>query len=114
MRNTRVSFDWQNARRDRRYPLPNLVVTIDGRAYDTENWSLGGFLVSGFDRRVRPGQAIAGKLGLADQPVEIDFTATVVRGGDETPGQLAAQFTDLSDETMTLLERIITRRLFRG
>ena len=37
---TRVSYDRREERRDKRYPLPALVITIDGELYETVNWSL--------------------------------------------------------------------------
>lgn len=114
MKTTRVSFDMHNARRDRRYPLPPLVVTIDGVEYTTVNWSLGGFLITGFNQRISPGKPIAGKLGVPDQPLLFDFTAKVVRVGEPVADQLAAQFTDLGEHRLSVLERILTRRMFRG
>jgi hypothetical protein len=114
MKTTRVSFDMHNARRDRRYPAPPLVITIDDGEYTTLNWSLGGFLITGFDRRISPGKPIAGTLGTPEQPVMIEFSAKVVRVGEPVPGQLAVQFTDLGEHGLSVLERILTRRMFRG
>ncbi len=113
MKTTRVSFDRQNARRDRRYPLPPLVITIDDGQYTTINWSLGGFLITGYDRKISPGKPISGRLSLADQPIGFEFTAKVVRVGEPVPDQLAVQFTDLDEHGMAVLERIMKRRLFR-
>jgi hypothetical protein len=114
MKTTRVSFDMHNARRDRRYPAPPLVITIDDGEYTTLNWSLGGFLITGFDRRISPGKPIAGTLGTPEQPVMIEFSAKVVRVGEPVAGQLAVQFTDLGEHGLSVLERILTRRMFRG
>jgi hypothetical protein len=114
MRTTRVSFDRHNLRRDHRYPLPALTITIDGAEYTTANWSLGGFAITGFDQPIAPGKSVTGQLCLADQTAGFAFTATVVRIGEPEPGQLAVQFTDLGENGLSVLERIITRRLFRG
>jgi hypothetical protein len=114
MKTRRVSYFPQEDRRDRRYPLPALVVTIGAAEYSTVNWSLGGFLITGFDRKTVPGQSIAGILRAADRPDALAFTARVIRSGDPGPGHLAAKFEDLGDLGISLLERIITRRLFRG
>jgi hypothetical protein len=111
MKSTRVSYFRREDRRDRRYPLPALVISVDGTEYTTINWSLGGFLVTGFDRKVMPGQTIAGMLRPIDRPEGLAFTATVVRSGED---QLAVKFSDLGELGMTILERIITRRLFRS
>jgi hypothetical protein len=112
MTRTRVTFERHNDRRDHRYPLPPLVIIIDGAEYSTINWSLGGFLVTGFDRKVAPGQTITGMLRTFEEP-GFAFTATVVRSGETAPDHLAVKFSDLSERGLSVLEHIITRRLFR-
>src|SRR5471032_2588159 len=114
MKSTRVSYFPQEDRRDRRYPLPALLITIDGVEYSTINWSLGGFLITGFDRKIAPGESISGMLHSLDQTTGFAFAATVVRTGDPAPDHLAVKFSDLSELGMSTLERIITRRLFRS
>ncbi|HEX3497854.1 MAG TPA: PilZ domain-containing protein [Stellaceae bacterium] len=111
---TRVSYFPPEDRRDRRYPLPTLIISIGGVEYGTVNWSIGGFLITGFDRKVVPGQAITGMMRPVNRPEGLPFTATVVRSGDPEPGYLAAKFEDLSELGLSMLERIITRRLFRS
>jgi PilZ domain len=111
MTRTRVTYERPNSRRDHRYPLPPLVIIIDGTEYSSINWSLGGFLITGFDRKIASGQTVTGMLRTLDQP-GFAFTATVVRSGDTAPDHLAVKFSDLSDRGMSVLERIITRRLF--
>src|SRR5712691_7902927 len=114
MKTTRVSFDRHEGRRDRRYPLPPLVITIDGAEYKTVNWSLGGFLIDGFAGKTTPGRLLTGTLGPSERPAIIEFTATVVRIGEPAPDQLAVRFNDLGERDISILERIITRRLFRA
>jgi hypothetical protein len=114
MKSKRVSYFRQEDRRDRRYPLPALVITIGGVEYNTVNWSLGGFLIAGFDREVVRGQTVTGMLRVIDKPDTLPFIATVVRCGGPQPDQLAAKFEDLGELGISMLERIITRRLFRG
>ena len=114
MTTRRVSYFPQEDRRDRRYPLPALVITIGAVEYSTVNWSLGGFLITGFDRKAVPGQTITGMLRVIDKPATLPFTATIVRSGDPEPDHLAAKFEDLGELGISMLERIITRRLFRG
>jgi hypothetical protein len=111
MARTRVTYDRPNSRRDHRYPLPPLIIIIEGAEYSTINWSLGGFLVTGFDRKVELGQTIAGMLRTLEQP-GFAFTATVVRSGDTAPDHLAVKFSDLGERGMSVLEHIITHRLF--
>jgi hypothetical protein len=113
MKTIRVSYDRQEDRRDRRYPLPPLTVSIGDANYVTVNWSLGGFLLAGFTGSVAVGQKLSGELRVQDRAEPVEFSAMVVRVDEPGPGNLAAQFVDLDDRTVTLLDRAIARRLFR-
>lgn len=113
MKTIRISFDRREDRRDRRYPLPPLGVAIDGVEYVTVNWSLGGFLLSGFDAPAEAGHPVAGKLRIDKHADAAEFKGVVVRVNEPEPGNLAVQFVELDDCTMTLLDRAIARRLFR-
>jgi PilZ domain len=112
-RTTKISFDPRDDRRDRRYPLPPVSITIDGIEYVTVNWSLGGFLLSGFDAPAKRAQRITGQLQLKKDVAPVDFKGAVVRVDEPEKGNLAVQFVDLDDATMTMLDRAIARRLFR-
>src|ERR1700730_13742270 len=101
-RTTRISFDPREDRRDRRYPLPPVSITIDGVEYVTVNWSLGGFLLSGFDAPAERAQRIAGKLQVSKNVAPVDFTGAVVRVDEPEKGNLAVRFIDLDEATMTL------------
>src|SRR5262249_49082640 len=111
MNRTRVSYDRQEDRRDRRYPLPPLTIVLAGTEYTTVNWSLGGFLLAGFAGKAVIGQRLAGTLRVYQGTKDVAFNATVVRVDDA--GQIGVQFTNLTDETVTMLDRAIARRLFR-
>jgi hypothetical protein len=113
MKTIRVSYDRHEGRRDRRYPLPPLTVVISVGQYTTVNWSLGGFLLAGYTGGAFAGQRLVGKLQVNDRVELVDFTAVVVRINEPEPGNVAAQFVDLDDRTVTLLDRAIARRLFR-
>jgi len=113
MKSVRTSFDRYEGRRDRRYPLPPLFITIDGQEYSTINWSLGGFLITGFEKEIPIGQEIEGILCPADKSLSLAFTAAVVRVAEPEPGQLAVRFVDLGGKAMSVLDRMIARRLSR-
>jgi hypothetical protein len=113
MRFVRTNFDRNEGRQDRRYPVPPLVVAIDGVEYRTLNWSLGGILLSGFNRPATPGQTITGTFCLVDGPETIDFTGTVIRADVPDRGNLAIHFDDLGERGLTILDRVIARRMFR-
>jgi hypothetical protein len=114
MKTTRVSYDRREDRRDRRYPLPPLTINLDVAEYTTVNWSLGGFLLGGYTGSAYAGQKLSGKLKVHGSAEPVAFTAVVVRVDEPGLGNLAVQFTDLDDRIVTLLDRAIARRLFRG
>src|ERR1700749_2026764 len=94
-RPTKISFDPREDRRDRRYPLPPVSITIDGVEYTTVNWSLGGFLLSGFEVAMKPGQHIAARLQVNKETAAVEFTGVIVRIDEPEKGNLAVQFVDL-------------------
>ena len=50
-----VSSELANRRRDRRVEAPLINIQIEGMALATIDWSLGGFLVEGYDGSLRAG-----------------------------------------------------------
>jgi hypothetical protein len=113
MRFVRTSFDRNEGRQDRRYPVPPIVVAIDGVEYSTVNWSLGGFLLNGFFKPVDCGAPISGTFCLVDRPETVEFTGTVIRTDQPERGNLAVRFNDLGERGVTILDRVIARRMFR-
>jgi len=109
-----VSSELANRRRDRRVEAPLINIQIEGMALATIDWSLGGFLVEGYDGSLR-----AGDHATVEIEFEIDgrefhnvVPIEVVRI-DPYGNQLAANFTTLDDTTMTTLEGLLTGRLRR-
>src|SRR5277367_3198269 len=94
-RSTKISFDPREDRRDKRYPLPPVSITIDGVEYVTVNWSLGGFLLSGFEAPVKPAERVVGKLQVNKDVEPVEFSGVVVRLDEPKKGNLAVQFVDL-------------------
>lgn len=95
-------------RRDKR--LRNRVITLEleGEFYSTLDWSLGGFLIEGYDGDLEPGKLAPVSIILEEgsETVEQPATASIVRivRSDLELRQLAAQFSDLSDKAFELLE----------
>ena len=109
MTTNRTNFDRHEARRDRRYALPSITVTLASGDYVITNWSLGGFLLpSGLD--LAPGMPVAGLVTLPDGGTPYGFSADVVRRDDDGIG---CRFVDLSDALVSALDRAIAHRLFR-
>lgn len=108
MRIARTNFDRQEARRDRRYELPPLTVIIGDQTYLSDNWSLGGFQLSGAPPYV-VGDVVNGTLHV-DGSDGFGFSASVVRR-DEAAGTLGFHFQELTPLAMTRLDRALARRL---
>ena len=60
------------------------------------------FLLSGFEVPIKRGQHITAKLRVTKDAAPVEFTGTVVRVDEPEKGNLAVQFVDLDDATMTL------------
>jgi hypothetical protein len=110
VKTVRTSFDREEKRRDRRHPLPTMVVTVDGVEYRSVNWSFGGILLGGFARPIAVGDTIKGSLHFPDLPDAAPFAAEVVRR-DEAAQEIAARFRELSERGFNLLDRAVARRL---
>jgi hypothetical protein len=109
LKTTRINFDRHEARRDRRYALPPITVTLSSGAYTTTNWSLGGFLLpSGIELAL--GASVAGKVTTPDGRATLAFAANVVRRDADGTG---FRFVEPSDELVGALDRAIAHRLFR-
>ena len=109
LKTVRINFDRHEARRDRRYPLPPITVTLASGAYTTSNWSLGGFLL--LARLEFPlGAAIAGQATMPDASTIHAFSAEVVRCD---AGGTGFRFLEPSAELVGALDRAIANRLFR-
>jgi hypothetical protein len=109
LKTIRSNFDRNEARRDRRYPLPPITVTLPSGAYATSNWSLGGFLLPpGLNLAL--GLSVSGNATMPDGNPTHGFTAEVVRCDADGTG---FRFVEPSDELVGALDRAISHRLFR-
>ncbi len=90
-------------RSDKRVLMPTLVIFIDGDSYVTKDWSLGGVLLSHYFRQRAQGEDIEGNVGVVTVSGRHPFKGVVVRQ-DATRGELALQFTELSDVAFALLK----------
>ncbi len=108
LKTIRTNFDRHESRRDRRYPLAPITVTLAGGAYATSNWSLGGFLLPP-EADGAIGATVLGHLALPDGGAHA-FAAEVVRRDADGAG---FRFTEPSAELVGALDRAIAGRLFR-
>ena len=109
LRTIRTNFDRDESRRDRRYPLPPVKVSLADRAYETVNWSLGGFLLAA-GPVLTVGAIVAGSLKLFDDRAPYDFIAEVVRCDDNGVG---FHFVEISSDLVGALDRVLANRMFR-
>lgn len=109
LKTIRTNFDRHEARRDRRYPLPAITVTLDSGAFATGNWSLGGFMLPA-GGEFALGASVAGQLALADAGESHAFSAEVVRCDADGTG---FHFIDPSSAMVGALDRAIAHRMFR-
>lgn len=91
MQAPRPWIDRSELRRDRRYLLPALDVTIGGGTYRAINWSMGGLLIDGVCHDI--GSRVRGSYGLVGSCEVMPFAATVVRI-DPRDGSCAICFDD--------------------
>ena len=112
MRYIRTSFDRADERRDRRYPLPPLTVTVDGKAYTTLNWSLGGFLLGDWTIPTTAADVLSGMLQVEKDGPRFGFTVEVVRWNSDS-SSLAAKFVEIEPGAIDHLDRSLARRFAR-
>jgi hypothetical protein len=113
LKTIRINFDRHEARRDRRYALPPITVTLVPGAYTTSNWSLGGFLLPANPEpalTLALGARVSGKVTLPEGGATVAFAAEVVRCDADGTG---FRFVEPSEELVGALDRAIAHRLFR-
>lgn len=74
-----------------------MQMDIDGKRYQTLDWSLGGFRIAGYHAPLRPGQRVGGRIDSGDGIVSGDFAAEVVRLTDA--GEVGLRFIEVSPAT---------------
>jgi hypothetical protein len=102
---TRTNFDRRELRRDRRYPLPPVLVTLAGRDYTAVNWSLGGFLLAAGPELLND-EVVTGKLRFSGKEDEFDIAAEALRFDPET-NSVAFRFVEPSAVLVDALDRCV-------
>ena len=104
----RTNFDRREMRRDRRTPVPRVVVSIGDKEYEVHDWSLGGFqTVEG--PAIGIGAHVTGTLRIVGRDGEYRFEAEAVRSITANHG-IGFHFLGLSPELVTALDRAVMRR----
>ena len=109
-----VGVETANRRRDKRVDTWPILIELEGKMYATVDWSLGGFLIDGYDGKRRRGEEITVGILVKAGQSELSHVARaeIVRRNFET-GQLAANFMLLDNATLDTLEGWMTGRLRR-
>jgi len=92
---------YREKRKDRRVLFPPVTIRVDGKSFETANWSFGGFRVENCDIDLGFGETIKGSLGWSG--VRFPFVGRVSRCGGEMR-ELAVGFTDVSDAALMFLD----------
>lgn len=108
----RTNFDRLEFRRDRRYPVPLLVVCIQGRDYNSVNWSLGGFRIDARDLGLAVGDGVAGTLQMSHIDHICAFTAEIMWTHREE-GDVGAKFIEIAPDCLAALDRMLSHRMSR-
>jgi hypothetical protein len=96
---------YREKRKDRRVLFPPISITIEGMAFETNNWSFGGFMVDGCGAALAAGETISGTLGWGE--VRFPFIGRVSRVGGEMK-ELAVSFVDISDVALLYLDHLLS------
>jgi len=110
---TRISVDYREFRRDRRYPMPPVVVRIGDRDYPTANWSLGGIQIATGEMSLALGDGVAGTLLMPQTGQSLEFSADVI-WTDAEQGTVGVKFTTLPHNAVEILDRYISQWLRRS
>jgi hypothetical protein len=79
---------------------PQLKLTIDGTAYDTLDWSLGGFRMAANGTVVKQGDLLEGKIKAPKGAGKGVFTARVMRVADD---HIGARWLEMSGDLFARL-----------
>jgi hypothetical protein len=110
LRTIRTNFDRREMRRDRRYPLPPILVRFAHGEYETVNWSLSGFLLGG-GPAVEIGLRLQTTIHVTGSEQLFDVTAEAVRHDPDAEG-VAFRFVEPSGEFVGVLDHAIAARMF--
>lgn len=99
-------------RKHERGGSPLISVAFEGATYSAVNWSLGGFLIEGYEGKLTSGALFnvteIGVSGGKMNPVEV--RARVVRV-DPAIRQLVVSFLDIDDKAFGLLQGYMAQRM---
>lgn len=107
-----VRFPIEDRRRHERVRVPAITLQVEGRSYLSHNWSLGGFMIEGYEGRLTPGALfILDRIALLDGSMaEVRVRARVVRA-DDASRRLVVSFLDLDERAYAILNAHMIERM---
>lgn len=98
-----------------RYSVDDIVLIVSGHRYRIENWSISGFVCSGFRRNAEVGQKIICVVDVpnGERRMPLPIEAMVVRS-DKVKGVMAARFTKLGPLAERHIKRWFSERARKG
>ena len=101
-------------RKNKRLYSRMITVDFDGEFYATKDWSLGGFLIDGYEGALEPRQTVSVGIILEDGARTYEHAASVSVVRTDTDSQkLAARFEGLDEEVFDLHDGWQSGRLRR-
>ena len=102
-------------RRNRRHNTPPITIVLDGKSYETREWTLGGFRIDRYtgDCFVDEFMPLTIRIDAGAEKFEVVADSQIVRV-DRDRLQLAARFIDLDADTVNTLDGWLTGRLRRA
>ena len=99
-------------RRQKRAKSPDISVTIEGKTFSTQNLSIGGTLISGYQGPLSGGAVleISEIKPSGGKPLTVQIKARVSRAGPEA-GDLALAFLDLDSPAYKILLDIMAKKI---
>jgi hypothetical protein len=105
-------FIGEERRRHERFTAPAVILAFNGGSYATESWSLGGFVVDGYQGKLSAGALISVEgIGTSgSEMTSIEARARVVRI-DREERRLVVSFLDLDGRAYSVLQDLMAERM---
>ncbi|MDH5749485.1 MAG: PilZ domain-containing protein [Rhodospirillales bacterium] len=110
MANRIAGYQHTQKRRDLRLNQPGICVVIDGCAYETEDWSLGGALIKSYSGKLEENDTVTveGIGSLGGEIFQVNVNAKVARLGSDK-NLLAVAFTGIDENVFDIMQSLMRR-----
>lgn len=95
---TKFLRSWDR-RRHARVVAPTLTIHIDGATYESVDWSLGGFRLSGYHNAVEKGDHLSGSIEYSEG-AKGEFVAEIAVIYDRRSGSIGARFIEITPSVL--------------